>query len=237
MKFRVEKKFLCNAKDCEILKSRAKNIMNVDSNSIKDGDFGYLIRSIYFDDIYNSNYFENEDGVNNRSKYRIRSYNCDESYINLECKSKINGFTNKISTEIDLQNYSDLLDDNDLFNFSENALLNKINILKTSNFMRKSLVIEYSREAYVCEEGNVRVTFDTSIGVSCEFDNFFKHDIHSIPILETGQFILEIKYDEYIPKYVAQALEINNLQQITFSKFYMGKKLLCSLKGGFTNEL
>ena len=36
---------------------------------------GYLIRSLYFDDYWNSAYEEKESGVLMRKKYRIRIYN------------------------------------------------------------------------------------------------------------------------------------------------------------------
>lgn len=233
MDYRIEKKYLCDMRDYHILRSRVSQIMQLDHNSSSDG---YLIRSIYFDDIYNSCYFENEDGVDNRKKYRIRSYNTSSENIKLECKSKLMGYTNKKITQLSKNDYYQLIDDYDLFNFKDDMLLNELKILKTTTLLKKSLIIEYCREAYTCEQGNVRVTFDKNIEVSTEFDNFFEQDIHGIPMLRTGQFILEIKYDEYLPKAIAEALELNNLQQMTFSKFYYGKKILTTMEGGFLNE-
>ena len=49
---------------------------------------GYSIHSLYFDDSNNTCYFENEDGVDNRAKFRMRYYNDDTSKISLEKKSK-----------------------------------------------------------------------------------------------------------------------------------------------------
>ena len=60
--------------------------MRVDPYSMPSGD--YVVSNIYFDDIYNSAYNEKLDGVKKRDKYRIRSYNGDDSYIVLECKAK-----------------------------------------------------------------------------------------------------------------------------------------------------
>lgn len=232
MDFRVEKKFLCNMKDYAILKSRLIHIMSQDKNAT----YGkYTIRSIYFDDIYNSNFFENEDGINDRKKYRIRTYNASDSLINLECKSKVNGYTNKLSTKLSKTEYTRLMSD-DLFDFSNNNLLNKFNIAKTTNLLKKDLIVEYTREPFIHENGNVRVTFDMDIGVSNEFDKFFEPSINPIPMLPTGQFILEVKYDEFLPKEISEFLELNNLQQTTFSKFYIAKKLLSTLKGGLIHE-
>ena len=55
----------------------------------------YEIRSVYFDDIYDSCFEENETGVNCRKKYRIRIYNSSFEMMNLEIKEKKNGFIKK----------------------------------------------------------------------------------------------------------------------------------------------
>ena len=44
--------------------------------------------------------------------------------------------------------------------------------------------------------------------------------------METGQQILEVKYDEFLPDTIAQLLEIGSLQQTTFSKYYMASLFL-----------
>lgn len=61
------------------------------------GDKGfYNIRSLYFDDYENSCYLDNENGVDQREKYRIRIYNHNTERIILECKEKIRGKSAKV---------------------------------------------------------------------------------------------------------------------------------------------
>ena len=98
MQYRVEDKYIITDDRIAYLKFQLDALMQKDPNMKGDS---YLIRSIYFDDLYNSCMHENEDGVNLRSKYRIRSYDKDMSYIVLERKSKNNGFTHKEQEEID----------------------------------------------------------------------------------------------------------------------------------------
>ena len=50
---------------------------------------GYLIRSLYFDDYWNSAYEEKESGVLMRKKYRIRIYNYSAESIKLERKKEV----------------------------------------------------------------------------------------------------------------------------------------------------
>ena len=49
----------------------------------------YRITSLYFDDIYGTGYNDKLNGVLNRKKYRIRTYNFDKNFIRLEEKRRI----------------------------------------------------------------------------------------------------------------------------------------------------
>ncbi len=97
MKFRHELKHEISFSDMMELSSRLSAIMRTDENS-KDGV--YKIRSMYFDDVYDSALKDKINGVNFREKFRIRYYNDDTSFIRLEKKSKINGLCNKISAPL-----------------------------------------------------------------------------------------------------------------------------------------
>ena len=70
-KYRHELKFIISTQMAEILKQRLSLIMDVDTHSIYE-DNTYLIRSLYFDDIKSTAYYEKLDGVEFRKKYRIR---------------------------------------------------------------------------------------------------------------------------------------------------------------------
>ena len=99
-KYRHELKFIISTQMAEILKQRLSLIMDVDTHSIYE-DNTYLNRSLYFDDIKSTAYYEKLDGVEFRKKYRIRIYNGDDSFIRLECKYKHNNMTSKDQVRID----------------------------------------------------------------------------------------------------------------------------------------
>lgn len=65
------------------LSSRLSKILKRDENSHGKS---YLIKSLYFDTMYNEILNEKLDGVSYREKFRIRCYNNDYSYIRLEKK-------------------------------------------------------------------------------------------------------------------------------------------------------
>ena len=64
-----------------ILKARLQAVMSIDKNQ-KEID-AYQIRSIYFDNYDNSSYFENDAGVDDRKKLRVRVYNKSRKTIKL----------------------------------------------------------------------------------------------------------------------------------------------------------
>lgn len=92
MKYRVEKKFLLSDCELQLLESRLKTIMKPDLNQ---SGKAYTIRSLYFDDIWDSCMAENESGVDNRSKLRIRTYDHKVQKLYLENKEKFNSYTKK----------------------------------------------------------------------------------------------------------------------------------------------
>ena len=76
-RYRYELKYLLNSSQAIILKKKLSLIMEHDANTI---DGYYFIRSLYFDDVNNTAYYEKIDGLEEREKYRIRFYNFDHSY-------------------------------------------------------------------------------------------------------------------------------------------------------------
>lgn len=73
-------------------------VTKLDSHVGKTGN--YQIRSLYFDDWMNSCFYENENGIGPREKYRIRIYNASTERIQLEVKRKEAGKTLKTSCPI-----------------------------------------------------------------------------------------------------------------------------------------
>lgn len=133
-----------------ILKQRLALAMNVDKNSV-NLDNTYFIRSLYFDDINSTAYYEKIDGVLYRKKYRIRIYNNDSSFIRLERKWKHNNMTSKDQLKISKENCINLLTnqfdniDKELLN---NSLMKEfITDIKVFG-LKPSVIVDYKRLAY-----------------------------------------------------------------------------------------
>lgn len=230
-KYRHEYKFLIDARKKALLIERLKNLIPADSHSGPEGR--YWIRSVYFDDIYDSCFNENEGGTNIRAKYRIRIYNVSGDQIRLERKSKQNGMTCKESAKL-TREQCDKLISGEGFPISEDMplVLQQFLVLMKTRVMRAKAIIEYERTPFIYNDGNVRITFDDNISSSLETDRFFEKENSRYPVLSAGQSLLEVKYDEYLPSFIKNSLEIGSLMQTSFSKYYLGRKYTIMTRGG-----
>lgn len=233
--YRHEYKFLIDERQRAELYYRLKNLIPLDANAGESGS--YWIRSVYFDDYRDSCFRQNEDGINERAKYRIRIYNVSDAGIRLERKSKKNGMTCKESASLTRGQCDIILRGNTLPMNTQEAqnypeVLKQFLVLMMSKGMRAKTIIEYERIPFIYQAGNVRITFDRNITSSMETDRFFEKDNLRYPVLAKGQQLLEVKFDEYLPTFIRDNLETGRLQQTSFSKYYLGRKYTVPCAGG-----
>ena len=223
IKFRHEFKYLCTDAQLTILKTRLMGIMAKDSHVGPDGV--YHIKSLYFDDRNDRCYWENEDGVAPREKYRIRIYENNPEQINLECKRKENDKIHKTSCPLTMEQFEYLAYGKGNLSFdSLPPLAQKLQVLRLTTGMIPKVIVEYERTPYVYKNGNVRITFDRNITSSGQVDQFFNAEVKKRPILSAGTQLLEVKYDEYLPDPIYHALMLDNMQRTNFSKYYLCRK-------------
>ena len=223
IKYRHELKYKCSIAQFENIKQRINNIMPLDKH-ISSGE-SYCIRSLYFDNYSNKCFYENENGTDPREKFRIRIYNADKNRISLECKRKERGKTYKTSCLITEEQFNMIINGGNSSDFLQYPqLLRKFMYLVKTQLYKPVVIVEYDRIPYVYKIGNVRVTLDTNIRSSSDVQNFFNPDLQTRPILPTGQHLLEVKYDELLPDHIKTVLQFDNLQQTTFSKYYLCRK-------------
>lgn len=221
MKYRHEMKYLISAAQLPLLKSRVEQIMTLDPHVGAEGR--YNIRSVYFDDYNNSCYYENENGTDPREKMRIRIYNHSSERITLECKRKDHGKTLKTSSRLSVEQTEQALN-GALISGELSSLHQKLNLQMQTRMLRPVVIVEYDRIPFVYKNGNVRVTFDMNISSSSSVEGFLDGDLPVRPIMPMGQLLMEVKFDEYLPDYIYRSLNLGQLQQTTFSKYYLCRK-------------
>lgn len=222
-KYRHELKYLISSAQVEHLKMRMKALLPRDTHANDTG--AYHICSLYFDDYDNRCYYENENGTDLREKFRIRIYNRSTSRIMLECKRKERGKTLKTSCQLTERQARTLIKGKwlpDLAN--QPPILQKLTVKMMLYRMRPVVIVDYERFPFVYPGGNVRITLDTNIVSSSKTDLFFDPHLPKRPVLPVGQHLLEVKYDEYLPDQIYRSLQLNNLQQTAFSKYYVCRR-------------
>lgn len=215
--YRKEQKFLVDEDTLQIMDQKLSSLLSYDKH--QEGT-SYRIRSMYFDTYTRKSYRENDVGVEERKKYRIRVYDNPNEYIRLEIKYKLKDRNFKENCTLSPQQYKAIMTGTLRYQPSFPKALAMLYLDIQTAFLRPSVIVEYERTAFVYKTSNVRITFDRNISYSYEFDNFLEKNIFKIPLLPQNKHVFEVKYDVMLPEYLAQLIETGQLERTTFSKFY-----------------
>lgn len=216
MKFRHEYKHQINFSDILQLKTRLGTILDRDKHADEDGT--YFIKSLYFDNYTDKTLREKQDGVNKREKFRIRYYGNDISFIRLEKKVKINGLCSKQSVEITVEECQKIINGDIGFMLeSKHNLLKELYAKMHYQLLRPKCIVAYTRESFVYPAGNVRVTLDTNISGSYNVREFLNSDLKFLRLYQGS--VLEVKWDEYLPQIIRDAVQMKSRRASAFSKY------------------
>jgi len=184
-----------------ILRRKLQAVLKSDSHAGPDGR--YHIRSLYFDDISNSAFFDKMAGVPTRKKYRMRIYNYSDDFIKFERKRKFNEYVCKDVAVISREEADRIIkgDVSSLAN-SDKQLLRCFYLECRRNLMRPVALVDYLREAYIHPIGNVRITFDIGLRTSLGAVHFFDKATSTVTAYEEPGVILEVKFDAVLPEVV-----------------------------------
>ncbi len=226
-KYRHEIKFIISKQMSLVLKQRLALAMDIDKNSV-NLDNTYFIRSLYFDDINSTAYYEKIDGVLYRKKYRIRMYNNDSSFIRLERKWKHNNMTSKDQLKIRKENCINLLTNQ--FDNIDKELLNHslmkefITDIKVFG-LKPSVIVDYKRLAYTYPISEVRITFDEKIKSGLYNCNLFNMDRITYDVIDNDEVVLEVKFNEVLPEHISIILQTIPMYRQAVSKFALCRSI------------
>lgn len=222
---RHEEKFICSQRELFLLESRVKNLLPKDSHQTGDD---YLIRSIYFDTAHDRMLQESLQGLERRSKFRIRTYNCSRSSIHLEKKTSFGQLKSKVSCDMSYEDVVNIANGryDSMVSDHTSSLMKEFVYLQNSEMLMPKIIVEYDRSAYVGYDGNVRITFDRHISGSSEVQRFFDQDLQTIPVLPNNAGVLEVKYDGILSGSIARALNVSSLHRISFSKYGLCRNII-----------
>jgi len=223
-KIRHELKYYISMGEYLVLRDRLKPVMPLDPFADAETR-SYDIRSLYFDDVYNTAMWEKMDGIKNRKKWRIRLYNYKGDNIKLEKKAKYDMFTAKESAKISRYQVEDILAGrNEFLLTSGNPLFEELYSDIIVNRLKPIVVVDYIREAYIYPAGNVRITFDKYLHSGNFNTDIFRPTMMPVPILDPGTLVLEIKYDTNFPEHIRAIVNSTTGIRSAISKYALCRK-------------
>ena len=222
--YRNEWKFFIESSQTDLMISRLRNILCIDSNT---GDKGkYTIRSLYFDDYHDLCARDTEAGVGERFKWRIRYYNNDSTHLKLERKVKTNQLCHKLSCGITEEEYSKIMsgDTYELAYGTNKNLLKLFCCEIATHAFRPKIIVEYERIPYVDVNTHIRITFDKKLRCSSETGCFLNGNYFTNQMFMDNREILEVKFDQVLPRWIRHTVYDCGLIQTSCSKYYLGRK-------------
>ena len=202
---RHELKFFISPIQYQVLSRTLKATLNPDPNG--DENNQYHIRSLYFDTAYDSALYDKINGTANRDKYRIRIYNFSDQMIRLECKSKFRDLISKRSVRItrDLAERLISADPTGLEGTASGLVSDTFREMRT-NLLHPVVIVDYLREAYLHPAEEVRITFDMQLRSGLNSVDMFNPYLPTVPPFDHDEIILEVKYNQVLPPYIANLL-------------------------------
>ncbi|MCI9449829.1 MAG: polyphosphate polymerase domain-containing protein [Clostridiales bacterium] len=217
--FREEKKFLISI-DEFIKKSHMLNQVMVQDPH--NGVHGYIIRSLYFDTVYDSDYFEKLAGIETRRKIRLRIYDPNADFAMLEMKQKQGANQLKRSLKVSRNDaialtngdYSPLLSYRELFAAECYAMM-------TCRCYRPKTIVQYNRKAFIAKENKIRVTFDNKIAATESCFDLFSPKLNMNPVLDPFDVVLEVKFNGFLLDYIRRMINSIDRSELSVSKYVL----------------
>jgi len=219
--FREEKKYVCNLLEAVYLKNSLNGILQGDPFQ---GFEPYLVRSLYFDTISDTDFKEKEDGLSDRKKVRLRVYSPDSKTAKLELKQKSGSMQRKQSLTLSREHAQELINSNYevLKEYDDDFAVYMYNLMNLEGYKPKT-VVEYDRVAYTAPINNIRLTVDSGVRANEGCYDIFDNDIALYPVIDPTTVIFEVKYNKYLLSYIKDAISCVCKLETSASKYTLAR--------------
>ncbi len=219
---RVECKYLVTREKLAGIREFIQPFVRLDRFARGHVDSRYPITSLYLDCPRFSLYQSTADGLKNRFKLRVRTYSdspSDRAFF--EVKKRMNGIVYKFREAIERTQAIDLLERNTL-DAPESEDLAHFLSLRELHGAEPVMRVKYKREAYVSKSADpVRITFDDELQGAVTVDPELSHEIGDWIPVPMEQTILELKFTNLYPSWVATMVQEFQLDRTSVPKYVM----------------
>ena len=131
----------------------------------------------------------------------------------------MNGLGNKQSASLTAEEAQKIMDgDLEWMIDSGRPLVQELYSKMMSQGLRPMTIVGYTREPFVFAPGNVRVTLDYNIRTGLKCTDFLNPDCVTVPAGD-APIILEVKWDEFLPNIIRDAVQLDGRRSAAFSKY------------------
>lgn len=218
---RKEMKYLINTAQFGYISNVFNDVLIPDKNN---GAFGYKIRSLYFDTPFNKDFYERVDGLENRKKIRLRTYDVNSPNVKLEIKRKFGSSQRKDSLIISRDDAQKLIEcDYEVLLKYDNKVANTIYNIMKIDYYRPVVLIEYRRKAFLHSTNDIRITLDFEISSNEIQLDFFNEDAVLYPLFDYDTKVLEVKYNKFLYRWISDILANCDVLQQSVSKYSLSR--------------
>lgn len=219
---RYENKYLLDEATYQQFYDRLLHYMEPDANH-KQHPF-YSISNIYFDTKDDELIRKSISKPKFKEKLRLRTYGVPEQNAKafLELKKKVFGLVNKRRTALRIDEAYQFVRTGvapELKKYMNQQVLREIQYFLQRYELEPKVYLAYERRALFWKESrDLRITFDTNIR-SRRYDIRPEAGDHGDLLLESGQWLMEVKAEKTIPFWLSRMLSEHRMFRKSFSKY------------------
>jgi hypothetical protein len=167
------------------------------------GKFGYVVKSVYFDSINNTDYLNKLYKARERKKIRVRTYNSNSPSAKFEIKFKTGDDQVKKSVAISKEDALAIINQDYFVLLKyDNPTAHYAYKVMSAGLYRPVSFIQYDRRAFTHRDFNTRITLDNHILYSNRSFNLFDPELDLCTPIMTNNSVLEVKYEKYLLPYL-----------------------------------
>jgi len=220
---RFELKYYLHHRQAHQLLRMIEGHVRRDENTGRDGF--YKIVSLYYDSADLEAYWEKMDGEKYRRKVRLRTYGEVARHAFIEIKQRLNLSVQKRRCRLPVQTAQQAMRDICAGRVPEadDPVLEEAFLLARRHALRPTLVVSYNRAAYFdLYKRDLRITLDRNVRCRNLALDVARHRLRGRFAIPPTHQILEVKFNEAIPRWLCNCLNRLDLQVVRISKYCAG---------------
>ena len=189
----------------------------------------YKVASLYYDSPRLASYWEKIDGEKFRRKVRVRTYGASPTEAFVEIKQRYNLSVQKRRCRFPIEDAQKTMVEvvNGRYTGGKDPVFDEVFLLTRRNDLKPKLIIAYNRMAFFDHyKSDLRITLDKNIrarNLSLDLTKDRLRGRHAVP---PTMVLLEVKFNEAIPRWLCTVLNSIDAQVQRISKYCAGIEAL-----------